>query len=281
MLDADEKVRPTGFKIDLDDYIAMVTQPAIVGNEDSQERMIQDLVRSRNITVVGAFMNGFKVYNPKERKATIMADLEKRGWRYDVDAHGSIRVYDHPIHVHGHGFRQDVVKMAKSIPASFHEAHHIPGFDAYEIFVETMAKNNLFHSGIRPDDFKFMGIDRLAKTETDMFKCVAQVNPSYILLRRLLKYGQAHGGVVEWLRTTLLRREGNNRDDGLAARTSGDGVYSQSMAKMDWDLSIDPAKRHSNRFRKTGPGIGAVSDSTRPRSRSVFSASVAPSDLEP
>lgn len=280
LLDADENVRPTGFKIDLDKYIAMVTQPAIVGNEDSQERMIQDLVRSRNITVVGAFMNGFKIYNPKGYKAAIISDLDKRGWRYDVDAHGSIRVYDHPIHVHGHGFNSDLVKMAKAIPATFHEAHHIPSFDAYENFRVTMAKNKLPHSGIRPDDFKFMSINRFAQKAEDMFKCVAQVNPSYILVRRLLKYGQAHGGFIEWMRTTLLRREGNNRDDGLAARSGNDGVYSRVMAKMDWDLASDPAKRGSVRYRMTGPGIGAVSAPGRPRSRSVFSSAVAPADLE-
>ena len=280
LLDADEKVRPTGFKVDLDRYIAMVTQPAIVGNEDSQERMIQDLVRSRNITVVGAFMNGFKIYNPKGYRDAITKDLSKRGWRYDIDAHGSIRVYDHPIHVHGHGFNSDLVKMAKSIPASFHEAHHIPTFDAYENFRETMARSNLPHSGIRPDDFKFMSINRFAQKAEDMFKCVAQVNPSYILVRRLLKYGQAHGGFVEWLRTTLLRREGNNRDDGLTVRSANEGVYSKSMAKMDWDLVTNPANRESNRYRKTGPGIGAVSPPKRPRSRSVYSSEVAADDLK-
>jgi hypothetical protein len=279
LLDADEKVRPTGFKIDLDKYIAMITQPAIVGNEAAQERMIMDLVRNRNITVVGAFMNGFKVYNPKEHKDAIVKDLQKRGWRYDVDAHGSIRVYDHPIHVHGHGFNKDLVKMAKCIPATFHEAHHIPSFDAYENFSETMAKNKLPHSGIKPDDFKFMSLNRFAKSAEEMFKCVAQVNPSYILVRRLLKYGQAHGGFVDWVRTTLLRREGNNRSDGLAARSANEGVFSQSMAKMDWDLASDPSKRDSNRFRKTGPGINAVAPIKRPRSRSVFSGAVALADL--
>lgn len=280
LLDADEKVRPTGFKIDLDDYIVMVTQPAIVGNENAQERMIGDLVRNRNVTVVGAFMNGFKIYNPKAHKARILADLDKRGWRYNIDAQGSIRVYDHPIHVHGHGFKKDLVQMAKNIPAQFHEAHHIPSYDAYDIFRTTMAENKLPYSGIRPDDFKFMGINRFAKKAEDMFKCVAQVNPSYILVRRLLKYGQAHGGFVEWLRATMLRREGNNRDDGLAARTKGDGVYSQVMASRDWDLAADPAKRESNRYRKTGAGIGAISPPSRPRSRSVFSSAIASTDLE-
>lgn len=280
LLDADESVRPTGFKINVDDYVAVITQSAIVGNESAQERMINELVRNRNITVVCAYVNGFKVYNPKGHKAAITSDLERRGWRYDVDAHGSIRVYDHPIHVHGHGFRQDVVDMAKTIGASLNEAHHIPSYDAYESFRETMDKKNLPHSGIKPDDFKFMGINRFAAKVEDAFKCVAQVNPSYILIRRLLKYGQAHGGFVEWARTTLLRREGSNREDGLGARTDKEGIYSSSIVKHDWDLAINPAKRESNRFRKTGPDIGAVSTRTKPRSRSRFSSAIEKADLE-
>lgn len=280
LLDADEKVRPTGYRVNLDKYVVVISQPAIVGNENSQERMILDLVRSRNVTVVGAFMNGFKIYNPKGHKDSIIKDLQKRNWRYDVDAHGSIRVYDHPIHVHGHGFKNDLVKMAKAIPATLHEAHHIPSFDAYDVFRDTMAKNNLPHSGIRPDDFKFMRLDRLANNTDDMFKCVAQVNPSYILVRRLLKYGQAHGGFVEWQRTTLLRREGGNREDGLAARSANDSVWSRSMAKMDWDLASDPEKRDSSKYRKTGPSITSISTRARPRSRSVYSGAVTQNDLE-
>lgn len=280
LLDADESVRPTGFKINVDDYVAVITQPAIVGNENAQERMISELVRNRNITVVGAFMNGFKIYNPKEHKARITRDLDKRGWRYDVDAQGSIRVYDHPIHVHGHGFKQDVIDMARDIGATLNEAHHIPSHDAYDIFRDTMAKKGLPHSGIQPDDFKFMKLDRQASNKADAFKCVAQVNPSYILVRRLLKYGQAHGGFVEWARTTLLRREGSNREDGLGARTDKDGVYSNSIAKHDWDIAINPDKRESNRYRMTGPGIGAVNTSRRPRSRARFSSALPHNDLE-
>ncbi|QQG35330.1 MAG: hypothetical protein HYS17_07170 [Micavibrio aeruginosavorus] len=280
LLDADESVRPTGFKIDLDQYVAVVTQPAIVGNEESQERMIQELVRARNITVVGAYVNGFKIYNPKEYREKIISDLTKRGWRYDVDAHGSIRVYDHPIHVHGHGFKRDLVKMARDIPATLHEAHHIPSYDAYDIFRATMAENNLPHSGIRPDDFKFMKIDAAASTRDEQFKCVAQVNPSYILVRRLLKFGQSYGGIVEWMRTTLLRREGGNREDGLAARTTAGGIYSQTMAKQDWELASNPGKRESVRHRKLGPSHMAVSVAARPRSRSMFSAAVQGSDME-
>lgn len=280
LLDADEKVRPTGFKVDLDKYVAVISQPAIVGNEQGQERMIHDLVRSRNITVVGAYVNGFKIYNPKEHKDRIIGDLNKRGWRYDMDAHGSIRVYDHPIHVHGHGFKKDLVNMARSIPATLHEAHHIPSFDAYEIFREAMEKNGLKHSGIRPDDFKFMRIEADAENPEDRFKCVAQTNPSYILVRRLMKFGQSYGGIVEWLRTTLLRREGGNREDGLAARTSNDGIYNQSIAKQDWELASNPKKHHSVRHRKLGPSDVAISTLKKPRSRSMFSGAVSPSELE-
>lgn len=273
LLDADESVRPTGYKIDLDRYVAVITQPAIPGNEESQERMIMDLVRARDITVVAAFMNGFKVYNPKGHRESIVADLQARGWRHGFDAQGNIHVYDHPIHIHGHGFRQDVVQVAKTIKAQRHEAHHIPSYDAYETFRRTMRDNGLTHSEIKPDDFKFFSVDGNAKNESDVFKCVAQINPSYILVRRLLKYGQAHGGYVEWERATMLRREGQNREDGLSARIAGREDFRQTLASTDWQLVSNPSRHESlNRHRKVGPGFAERHETCAPRSRSRFSS---------
>ncbi len=126
---------------------------------------------------------------------------------------------------------------------------------------------------IKPDDFKFFSVDGNAKNESDVFKCVAQINPSYILVRRLLKYGQAHGGYVEWERATMLRREGQNREDGLSARIAGREDFRQTLASTDWQLVSNPSRHESlNRHRKVGPGSAERHETCSPRSRSRFSS---------
>lgn len=274
LLDADESVRNTGFRVKAEDYVVVITQPAIPGNEAGQESLINDLVRSRGITVVGAFLNGFKIYNPGARREVIAGDLERRGWRHEFDSQGNIRVYGHPIHVHGHGFRQDLVNIARSVPAEFHEAHHVPDHDSYDIFRALMAEKRMKHSGARPDDFQFFRIDANAPTDTQKFEKAAQINPSYILIRQVRKYGQMYGGFMEWMRATLLRREGHNREDGLAVRTENDGAFRRVTAQIDWESVSNPAKRDIYaRERKLGPSrVDRDSGWRRPHSRPIFSA---------
>ncbi|MBI4031832.1 MAG: hypothetical protein HY370_09145 [Proteobacteria bacterium] len=272
LLDNDEATSSTGYKIDMDKYIAIITQPAIVGNEDYQETMIRELIRKRNLTVVGAYINGFKIYNPKGRRAAIERSLDSMGWQRKTLNDGTIQVYGRPIHVHGHGFAGNMVQIARLIPSQLHECHHIPDYDSYNAFTNLMGRNGLTHSGIKPDDFKVFELDAHAEEKEDKFKCVAQLDPSYILLRNDRRFGQFHGGSLEMVRATMARREGQNREDGLAARSSGEDVFRKLTASVDWEIVSNPRKKPDNwRPEKVGPSIADVRERPRkPRSRMIF-----------
>lgn len=275
LLDTDPAVRSTGYKIDSDDYVAVITQSAIPGNDDGQEKMINDLVRARNITVVAAVNNGFVVHNPKGHRDVILRDLARKGWNYQSGPDGSIRVYNHPIHFNGHGFAQDMLGMVKMIRAETHESHHVPNRDAYDMFRRMMRENGCRHSGVEPDDFQFFRVDAAAKDAKKKYETVARLNPSYILVRLVRKYGQFFGGFLDWTRATLLRREGQVRQDGMMARTEKDGVFEKSVARVSWENVSNPGRRaeESVRFRKLGPGIVDRDENgpQRPRSRPIFS----------
>lgn len=280
LLDVDESVRNTGYKINAEDFVAIITQPAIPGNDEGQDDLVNKLVSNRDITVVCAFMNGFKVYNPKDKKAAILKDLKKKGWEHKEDAEGNIRVYGKPIHVHGHGFREDLLDIAKSIPSERHECHHVPDHDSYTIFRGLMKDNGLTHSGVKPDDFQVFRLNAHADKDEDKYKKVAQLNPSYVLVKLHRKYGQFFGGWLQLIRTTMLRREGDHRADGLMARTTGDGVYQKKTARRHWEDVSNPDKfKPGQRTRKIGPSKVARGVGRENRSRSTWSTT--PPEFKP
>jgi hypothetical protein len=241
LLDADPEVRPTGYKIDSEDFVVVVTQPSIPGNENAQDKMLDELVRNRDVTVVVAFKEGFKVINPKNKRQGILASLKKMGWNHTTDAAGNISVAGKAIHVHGHGFKQDLVEIATAIDAKTHEVQHVPDRDSYHgDFKDLVRDHELPHSGQEPNDFQVMRIDGKADKPQSMFKKIASLNPSYILVRLAREYGKFYNGWLELKRMTTLRRDGEARQDGLMTRTNSDGAY-ESKATIQDDF-----ERHAN-----------------------------------
>jgi hypothetical protein len=276
LLDVNESVRNTGYKINAADFIPVITQPAIVGNHDEQDRMINDLIRNRGVTLIGAYMNGFKVYNPKDKRDKIMAAFRKQGWKPELDPQGNVSVSGVPIHVHGHGFREDLKKIATNIPSDLHEVHHVPSHDNYMLFRELMAENGLKHAGGKPDDFRVFRINRHAKAAADKFKQIAQLNPSYVLVSLERKYGQYFGGWLKLDRVTMLRNEGTGRKDGMMVRSDNDGVYHRKSAQQEWDAASNPHNfKPHGRTNKIAPSMVDRAPQNKPmRSRPVFSAPV-------
>lgn len=275
LLDADPAVRNTGYKIKAEDYVVIMSQPAIPGNDASQAQMIRDLVRSRDVTVVNAFMNGFIVYNPKDKKDELVRNFRQMGWNPELDLDGNIHIHSHPIHVHGHGFKKDLLQVAQSVHAEVNTAHHIPDRDSYSLFRDLMKKNNMTYSDQEPDDFKVFRVDANQEEMQDKLEHVTNINPSYILVRMVRKYGQFFGGALEWARTTMLRREGYNRSDGLHANSASDGTYTKSTARAAWEAISNPDKRDDSleamrRNRKLGPSPVDRQPDVAPRSRPML-----------
>ena len=148
-------------------------------------------------------------------------------------------------------------KMMTQAPSETHEIHHNPSRDNYHSRYRPLVKEmGLPHSDYEPDDFNVMRLDRDAKTPQTKFKKIAQINPSYVLVRLQRKYGQYFGGWLDLRRVTLLRREGMNRTDGMMARSTKDGVYESKTTRMDWDRVSNPANfRPQGRTAKIAPSI--------------------------
>ncbi|MCB9991805.1 MAG: hypothetical protein H6867_10645 [Rhodospirillales bacterium] len=272
LLDADESVRSTGYSVDLENFVAVISQPAIVGNEDSQRRMIDELVRKRNITVACAFMNGYTIFNPKEKRDKILNELQKKGLKYEPDAAGNIHVYNRAAHYHGHGFKENVRSMIQNVDAKFHVPHHIPSYDANTAFEKLCDEEQVICPRVKPKDFQVMRLDAHKKTGEEQYKKITELNPSYVLIRLARKYGQYFGGWMQLTRATMLRREGAHRADGLMARTTKDGFYEQNTAQQEWERVSNPQYfQPLQRTRKIGPSmIDRGEGRTRHRSRPVW-----------
>jgi hypothetical protein len=238
--------------------------------------MINDLVRNRDITVIGAFLDGFKVYNPKGKKDEIVSRLQQIGWKYQVDIEGNIRVYNRSVHVHGHGFKQDMVDIANSVQAETHEIHHVPDLDSYEIFRDVTKKQGLKHSEVQPANFQVMRIDASESAPEAKYKKIAELNPSYVLIKLARKYGKFYNGWLELVRATMLRREGANRADGLMARSgNAGGVYERTTVQQGWNQANNPNEfLPLERERKMGPSMVERNRGGKPRSKPIWSAAV-------
>ncbi|HEY8190005.1 MAG TPA: hypothetical protein VIF12_04925, partial [Micavibrio sp.] len=219
LLDVDERVRSTGYKIDMDKYGFIITQSAIPGNETSQEDQVKRLAENRKVPVAVAYLNGFRIHNPGKDRDFMISQMTRFGWKHKVDQDGSITVTDCPIHINGHGFKLDLLDVARGIPAELHIPHHIPDYDSHDIFMQLMDDNNLPRPKEKSDDFKLYEIDGHAANKDDKFKCIGHIDPSYILVSTLRRYGLPYGGTQVWEEATLLRREGNSRAEGLMARS--------------------------------------------------------------
>lgn len=272
LLDADEEHRPTGYKISAADFFYCNTQPAIPGNDDAQIMLQDELARARNIEMVTASFQGFRLANLQaDRQEQILRRLTQLGWEHKIDAENNIHVYGRPIHFHGHGFREDLRQTVRVIPARFHEAHHIPDQDSYFIFRQMLDKDGINHSGQQPNDFQVMRIDAHAEDNTSAFRKVAKLNPSYVLINVIRKYGQFYRGALEMTRATLLRRNGESRADGLCATSANDGAYASVTARRDWE-TVSAGRFAVNRQAVLGPGMNERNFGTPPQSRPIFSS---------
>lgn len=281
LLDVDEIVRPTGYKINGQDFVSIIPQANTPGKELDQEALISNLIRNRGVPVVLAFVNGFKLYNLEEhRQKSILSRLNQLGWKYHIDPDNNIRIYNKPLHVHGHGFKEDLRCTAQKIPARIHEAHHIPDYDSYITFTDLMNESQLSHSGIKPDDFQVFRINGHAKKENDILKTVAWLNPSYMFVRMVREYGKFYGGFLEMVRTTMFRRDGNKQADGLHVRTSEDGIYQQKTARIDWELANNDQKRPYIFGLASGPSAIRQRQERTPRSRMAYNTNISAPYLE-
>lgn len=227
LFDYDEVTRKSGFKLDPERMILFVTQTPSAGAhmERSQNALMERVAKNRNVTIFCAYKNGFKIYNPKDKKEKILRRFKELGWNCEWDAKSNqIRVHDQPFHIHGHGFFEDIVNIAKFMKAKLHEAIHIPGWQAYKYYQEAIKKADGRTSIVKPQDHVAREYREDPDTGLPFMKNTDYLTPSYWLIRLRRKYGQQYGGIVDMVLAYFMRQDGNKRTDALDVR-SYDGDY--------------------------------------------------------
>ncbi len=280
----DPEGKPTGYKLTPDDIVFFVTQ---LGSQGEEAQLAQDrLMRGcadRGATVVCAIKNGFKIYNPKEKRAELLQGFKTLGWNCrSNNADGSMIVEDQPFHLHGHGFYNDMRDMVTGyfdedsewfkMPAITSECIHNPSFEhwqrgkdiihaAGERTTITEPGNHKAHE-LKPD--KESGLMGMMLTNI--------LTPSWWLIKVRRAFKLQHGGKVDLLRVFVLRSEGSV-SDGMNTRETLDNYHGRHVANVAWNGWNNAKNGESARQRDVGPSlVDMQTPDTRPFSMSVSGA---------
>lgn len=274
LFDVDEIVRSTGYQLDAKDLVFYVTQPGPPGSENSQDALMREVVENRDVTIVCAFKNGFRIFNPKDKLTDYMHHYRSLGWECEYDAaNNQIRVHDQPFHLHGHGFRNDFLKLVKGIPARLHEMVHIPDFTTFKMGQDLIRQAGRTTSIEKPDDHVSYKFRENPETGEAGLEVTDYLTQSYWLVRLRRQFGRCYGGIVEMVRAIVMRSKGRNKNDGLDVRTDGDGTYYEHAPEMNWSEWLKPGNGgRSARQRRLNPSTADIGKGNqRPGGRSAFS----------
>ena len=240
LFDTDTSVRNTGYPIDAKDAVFFVMQPAPPGAENAQDKLMQDLVRNRNVTIFCAIKNGFKIYNPKELHGPLTHQFKKLGWNTTFDhTQDQIQVHDQALHIHGHGFYNDVKNLVNKIPAKLHEIIHITDKTSAKTFQE-MCHSLGKETSIKEHDDHIAYKFKNPTGEKPRLEITDHLTQSFWLIRIRRQYGRQYGGIVEMLRAIVMRNKGNKTNDGLDVRTSDEDDYNTMQPSQSWNKWLKP-----------------------------------------
>ncbi len=270
LLDANMSVRPTGYKINAEDYVYINLQtPSVPEKADDQYFQNQMIAYNRAMPVVNAFTRGFELQNLEPaRYDRIVQDLQRRGWRYHAQSgNRRITVYDRPIHRHGHPFRENLAQMASHITADFHEPIHIASVDTFVAFQDLMRSLNLNSSGQTPRLFKLSRIDTYKTSPQDRFVPKVQLHESLKLIRQHRRRDRGYGGSLDVRDVTIFRADAQNPIDGFMPRSSGQmSVFFKSHATRPWAELHNPRNADGTyKIHKAGPAASHRAPSDRRR----------------
>lgn len=262
LFDYDEEVRKSGFKLDAERMVLFVTQTPSAGEfmEKSQNALMERVAKNRNVTIFCAYKNGFKIYNPKDKKDRILQRFHELGWNCQWDGKSNqIRVQDQPFHIHGHGFFEDVVNTIKFMKAKLHEAIHIPGWQSYKYFQEAVRKGGGKCSIVKPQDHVAREYREDPQTREPFMKNTDYLTPSYWLIRLRRKYGQQYGGIVDMVLAYFMRQDGNKRTDALDVRSHDGDLFSRKTAGILIDAWLKSRRAgHSAKQRVNSPSSANI-----------------------
>lgn len=253
--------RHTSYKItNPKNWAVIIDQSAIPGNHNHQRKMIDKLLHNRGVSSVAvAIDDGFKIFGFKEvEKQRFIAHYVKGERRHYIDDEEALVVTGAPIHPSGHGYMEDIARIANTAKAEWnHGTHTNDPENTAKFHIDICAKNGLRHVGRQFDDFEHNEIDMGRSPETAKITSLGHSHSSMILFKIVREFGKFFGGTLRAKRVTKLDGNSGFERFGLLGE-SGKDSFEQDVIAIDFAKASKRREKHPDD--KTLPGSAMMAE---------------------
>lgn len=253
VLDAD---RHTALKIEQPkQWVAIIDQTSIPGNDASQAKMVQKLITNKKLhAVIVALEDGYKIYGitqgpEQDRILDYMAEN-------NIEAHiadtGEIVATGCPIHVSGHAYQSDIADIVKEVSADIsHGTHSNNPANTAAFHLDICRPQRLRHTDAQFSNHEIVQINMGDSPKDVSLKSLGTSHSSIILYKLIRKFGDFFGGTLEAKRVTVLDEQSGYGEIGL---TSGgpNKEFERGITSVDFaQANMAGDKRRKSKARPT------------------------------
>jgi len=219
LFEADPDHRHTAMPISAKSDVIIISQSAIPGNEANQQKLIDQLTRDRDFTVVVAMGDGFRAHNLKGDQAERLQALygKQKGVELLTETDGAITVLNKGLHSSGHGNEKDVEAFAKLINPDIAQPQHVTDPEAIQRSIKLFEGLGLKTKDRIIENFEALGIDKGESREQANAESLGRLPASLVVFKLIRKFRKFFGGHLEAKRIISNERRGGERRDGLMA----------------------------------------------------------------
>lgn len=237
-LDADPKNRHTTYKIkDPKKFAVIIDQSAIPGNDESQRKMIDKILRNRGVScVVVAIEDGFRVHGLAEEKFNEFINEYTAEGRDFCRESGHLTVSGAPIHPSGHGYLEDLQEIIMTAKADITHVTHTNRMDNIRRVQKLICEPvGLRHMGRQFNSFEMNQIEMGKTSEEAKITRIGQEIPSLILFEIIREMGQFFGGALKAERFAKLDGRAGSIYGGIMAGAAN-SHFEKAMAIGDFNV---------------------------------------------
>ena len=264
LFDYDEVTRNTGYKLDPEDMIPIITQPPSMGSsaERAQDALLQLAASRHDTTIMCATPKGMKIFNPGQHQPNFLRHFQNAGWDApDIDAaNNRMWIHGRGFHIEGHAHFDDMKQIYGSdyFKARNVELIHTSSEKAIRASLEIAEATGNVSTIREPKDWimRKAGTD---ETGAPVMENHSTLTPRTRLIRKITKFGRQYGWQVDMKLALGLWRGGDKRQDGLNVRSHpGDFYHGQTSWKQANDFLKPGQGRRSQRERALSPSFADV-----------------------
>lgn len=239
VLDAD---RHTALKIKSpSQWVAIIDQTAIPGNDAHQAAMIHKLITNKKLhAVIVAIEDGYKIYGIKagSEQDRILQSLRDKNIAAFVSDGSEIVAPGVPIHVSGHAYQQDLADITAEVQADIsHGTHSNNPANTAAFHLDICQPRGLRHTERQFSNHEMIAIDMGKSSKDASVKSLGTSHSSIILYKLIRKFGDFFGGTIEAKRVTVLDGQSGYSEIGLtSAGTNSEfekGIVAVDFARVN------------------------------------------------